>query len=64
MLFITDHTVTNKDIAGVDCRESRDVSAEVRIIGVIAEQTKVILVAKRSHGPIIRLSSCDHEHER
>ena len=38
--------------------------SEARIIGVITEQTKVILFAKRLHGPIIRLSSSDHEHQQ
>ena len=37
---------------------------EARSIGVIAEQTKVLLFAKRSHGSIIRLLSCDHEHKQ
>ena len=35
---------------------------DARIIGVLAEQTKVLLFAKRIHVPIIRLWSCDHEH--
>ena len=39
-------------------------SPEARIIGVIAEQTKLLSFAKRSHGPIIRLWSCDHEHKQ
>ena len=37
---------------------------EARIIGVIAEQTKVLLFAKRIYGPIIRLCQCDHEHKQ
>ena len=38
--------------------------AEARNIVVIAAQTKVILFARRSHGPILRLWSCDHEHKQ
>ena len=36
----------------------------LRRVGVIAEQTKVLLFAKRSDGPIIQLSSCGHEHKQ
>ena len=37
---------------------------EARIIGVVAEQTKLLLFAKRSHGPIIRLWLRDHEYKQ
>ena len=29
-----------------------------------SQQTKVLLLAKRSYGPKIRLWSCDHEHKQ
>ena len=38
--------------------------AEARIIGVIAEQTKLLSFAKRSQGPIIGLWSRDHENKQ
>ena len=42
----------------------RQHQSEARIIGVIAEQPKVIWFAERSHEPIIRIWSCDHEHKQ